>query len=50
MAHDFVGCGFRDRCAQAMSECAVAVPLRDAGADHSYLCRLPPGWKQDAAA
>ena len=37
----FVGCGFRDRCAQAMPECAVEVPLRQRAADHSYLCRLP---------
>jgi peptide/nickel transport system ATP-binding protein len=35
---------------QAMPECATAAPLRDAGADHSYLCRLPPHWKRDAAA
>jgi peptide/nickel transport system ATP-binding protein len=46
----FVGCGFRDRCALAAPECAQAVPLRDAGSDHSYLCRLPPDWKRAAAA
>jgi peptide/nickel transport system ATP-binding protein len=50
IAPDFVGCGFRDRCAMAMSECAQSVPLRDAGADHSYLCRLPPNWMRDGAA
>ena len=38
----FVGCGFRDRCASALQECAGAVPLRQAGDDHSYLCRLTP--------
>ena len=38
----FVGCGFRDRCASALPECAGAVPLRQAGDDHSYLCRLTP--------
>jgi peptide/nickel transport system ATP-binding protein len=46
----FVGCGFRDRCTRAMPECTQTVPLRDAGGDHSYLCRLPPDWKRDAAA
>ncbi|HEV7635144.1 MAG TPA: ABC transporter ATP-binding protein [Bradyrhizobium sp.] len=46
----FVGCGFRDRCSSAMPECAQSVPLRDAGGDHSYLCRLPPDWKRASAA
>jgi peptide/nickel transport system ATP-binding protein len=46
----FVGCGFRDRCALAMPECAQAVPLREAGDDHSYLCRLPRDWKRAVAA
>jgi peptide/nickel transport system ATP-binding protein len=46
----FVGCGFRDRCTRAMPECTQTIPLRDAGGDHSYLCRLPPDWKRDAAA
>ncbi len=36
----FVGCGFRDRCAHAMAVCAEAVPLRQAGAGHDYLCQL----------
>jgi peptide/nickel transport system ATP-binding protein len=45
----FIGCGFRDRCAFAMPECAEPVPLRDAGGDHAYLCRLQPGWTQAAA-
>jgi peptide/nickel transport system ATP-binding protein len=46
----FAGCGFRERCALATSECAETVPLRDAGGDHVYQCRLPPDWKRDAAA
>jgi peptide/nickel transport system ATP-binding protein len=46
----FAGCGFRDRCTRAMPECTQTVPLSDAGGDHSYLCRLPPDWKRDAAA
>jgi peptide/nickel transport system ATP-binding protein len=50
IAPGFVGCGFRARCALATPECAEAVPKRAAGGDHSYLCRLQPGWKRDAAA
>jgi peptide/nickel transport system ATP-binding protein len=46
----FVGCGFLDRCSSAVPECAEAVPLRQAGGDHSYLCRLPPDWKRDNVA
>jgi peptide/nickel transport system ATP-binding protein len=52
----FVGCGFRDRCAWATSDCAQTVPLRDAGplgdagGAHSYLCRLPPDGNRAAAA
>jgi peptide/nickel transport system ATP-binding protein len=42
----FQGCGFRDRCAFAMPECAATLPLRDAGGDHRYQCRLPPDWTQ----
>jgi peptide/nickel transport system ATP-binding protein len=37
----FAGCGFRDRCAQALPECAGTIPLRDAGDGHTHLCRLP---------
>ena len=36
----FTGCGFRDRCAHAMQECATDVPLQMRGPGHSYLCRL----------
>jgi peptide/nickel transport system ATP-binding protein len=46
----FIGCGFRDRCTLAMPECAQTLPLRNAGSDHFYLCRLPPDWKRAAAA
>jgi peptide/nickel transport system ATP-binding protein len=46
----FSGCGFRDRCALATAECTKTVPLRDAGADHLYRCRLTPNWKRDAVA
>ena len=46
----FVGCGFLDRCTSAAPECARAVPLRQVGGDHCYLCRLPPDWKRDDAA
>jgi len=46
----FIGCGFRDRCTLAMPECAQTVPLRNAGGDHFYRCRLPPDWKRAAAA
>jgi len=37
----FEGCGFRDRCAHALPECAVRVPQRDDSAGHRHLCRLP---------
>jgi peptide/nickel transport system ATP-binding protein len=46
----FAGCGFRDRCSLATPECAGTVPLRNAGADHGYRCRLPPDWKRAATA
>jgi peptide/nickel transport system ATP-binding protein len=35
---------------KAMPECAGNVPLREAGDDHSYLCRLPRDWKRADAA
>jgi oligopeptide/dipeptide ABC transporter ATP-binding protein len=38
----FVGCGFRDRCRLAMPDCAAAVPLRERGPGHTYLCQIPP--------
>jgi peptide/nickel transport system ATP-binding protein len=40
----FAGCAFRDRCAHALPVCAGPVPLRAAGLDHAYRCRLDPGW------
>ena len=36
----FIGCGFRDRCAHAMPQCAIEVPWRDRGPAHGYLCQL----------
>src|ERR1700704_1446584 len=50
IAPGFVGCAFRDRCTMATPECAQTVPLRNAGGDHCYRCRLPPDWKRAAAA
>jgi peptide/nickel transport system ATP-binding protein len=50
IAPGFVGCGFRDRCAFATSDCAQDIPSRDAGSDHSYLCRLPAEWSNAVAA
>ena len=40
----FRGCGFRDRCSEAVAGCADAVPLRETGTDHRTLCRLEAGW------
>ncbi len=40
IADGFTGCGFRDRCAHAMPQCAVSVPQRDDGAGHRHLCHL----------
>jgi len=45
----FTGCGFRDRCAHATADCAIAAPLRQAAPDHAYLCRLDAGWTRQAA-
>jgi peptide/nickel transport system ATP-binding protein len=44
----FVGCAFRDRCDQAVSDCALLAPARTAGFDHEYRCRLDPAWKTAA--
>jgi peptide/nickel transport system ATP-binding protein len=48
IAPGFVGCGFRDRCAQAAEVCAGAVPTQRMADDHAYLCRLAPGWSAAA--
>ncbi|HQT85731.1 MAG: ABC transporter ATP-binding protein [Acidiphilium sp. 37-64-53] len=40
----FIGCAFRDRCAEALPVCAEPVAKREAGPDHIYRCRLSPGW------
>ena len=42
--------GFATAARWATPECAQTVPLRDAGGDHRYLCRLPPDWKRAAVA
>jgi peptide/nickel transport system ATP-binding protein len=38
---DRVGCGFRERCAHAVPECAAAVPLRVLGERRTMRCVLP---------
>jgi peptide/nickel transport system ATP-binding protein len=38
----FVGCAFRSRCSHADETCGRAIPRRQEGAAHDYLCRLPP--------
>ena len=43
----FRGCGFRDRCGQALAACAQPVGLQWEGA-HSWRCRLAAGWKEAA--
>jgi len=50
IAPDFVGCPFRDRCPQAMPDCAHTVPRQENGAGHVYFCRLPPDWTRAEAA
>jgi peptide/nickel transport system ATP-binding protein len=49
IAPGFAGCAFRDRCDHAVAACAVAAPVRDAGVDHMYRCRLDPAWREAAA-
>ncbi len=46
----FVGCGFRERCSEAMPECAATVPRRQIDAGHSYVCRLEPAWTAGAGS
>ena len=46
----FRGCAFRDRCAHAAPVCAEVAPRQQAGAEHAYLCRLPPSWTGAAGA
>ncbi len=41
----FAGCGFRERCSQAMAECAGTIPARERVPEHRYLCRLAPDWR-----
>ena len=49
LAVGFVGCPFRDRCAHAAPVCAVEATRQEAGGEHVYRCRLPPGWWREAA-
>ena len=46
---NFVGCGFRDRCAHAMPECARPLPTQRQAQEHQYLCVLPPDRARAAA-
>ena len=52
----FQGCAFRERCAQAMPQCATGeVPEQTTGgqttgAGHRYACHLPADWTARAAA
>jgi peptide/nickel transport system ATP-binding protein len=39
----FAGCAFRSRCSYADATCERAIPRRQAGAAHDYLCRLHAG-------
>ena len=44
----FIGCGFRDRCAQATAACAGTIPRQSVADAHETLCTLPPGWRAAA--
>jgi peptide/nickel transport system ATP-binding protein len=47
----FAGCAFRERCAQAMPQCAAGeVPAQERLAGHRYACHLPADWTARAAA
>jgi peptide/nickel transport system ATP-binding protein len=54
LAPGFVGCAFRDRCAEAIPVCAAAIARQaiteGADAGHEWLCRLPFGWAPRKAA
>lgn len=45
----FSGCAFRDRCAHSQPECREDDDFRRDLADHSYFCRLQPGWARGEA-
>jgi peptide/nickel transport system ATP-binding protein len=47
---EFQGCAFRERCSEALPECARRIAPAAAGPAHSYLCRLPPDWAARAKA
>jgi peptide/nickel transport system ATP-binding protein len=42
IAPGYTGCAFRTRCAHALASCEQAVTRIRLGANHEYLCRLPP--------
>ena len=46
----FTGCAFRDRCSEAIAQCAGAIPLARASDAHAYRCRLPASWTPTARA
>ena len=48
IAPSFVGCAFRDRCSQAIAECAEVIPVRRVADGHAYQCRLAHGWGKAA--
>ncbi len=48
IGRDFVGCAFRERCAQAVGSCAAPIPARQVGDEHRYRCRLDPAWSEAA--
>ncbi|MSO90225.1 MAG: ABC transporter ATP-binding protein [Acetobacteraceae bacterium] len=52
MPPGFIGCPFRDRCAEATMACAGSVPRQRIGQKHEVLCTLAPGWvgRREAAA
>ena len=46
----FAGCAFRSRCQHATPACEGDILRRTASGDHSYLCRLEPGFHVVASA
>ena len=44
----FTGCAFRDRCSEAIAQCAGPIALAKASEAHSYRCRLPAAWKANS--
>jgi peptide/nickel transport system ATP-binding protein len=44
IAPGFPGCGFKERCSQAVPACGETVPQREQAPGHAYACRVDPGW------